>query len=132
LGTGEEGGEEQGIGSAGGRQQPIGLAKGADRLYVFVELAFLGQQSFHQAATVAVVFQAPQQQMAEGTDGGQGIAQLMHQQPQLFLLGFHASLQALLLQIKAQGFRQADGHPLKPLLQKRRPGGSSGFHLQRS
>ena len=55
-------------------------APAPDRVHVALQLPLLSEQPFDQGAVVAVPVQAAQQQLAEGAQGGERIAELMHQQ----------------------------------------------------
>ena len=55
----------------------LALAQLGESIHVAVELALLCQESLHEWAVLAVLVEAPQQQLAKGAQGGQGVAQLV-------------------------------------------------------
>ena len=132
VGPAEHGGQQQGLGRGARRDQHLATGQIADRIHIAVELAFLRQQTFHQGAVVAVLGEPLAQQMAEGAQGRQRIAQLMHQQAQLFILAVQAPLQPPLLQVEAERFGEAERHRLEALPQRLGPVAMAGFHLQGS
>ena len=70
--------------------------------------------------------------MAEGAQGGEGVAQLVQQQAQFCLLLLEGLLQLLLFQIKAERFGKTQGDGLEPLPEAVWPGHHAGFHLDRA
>ena len=70
--------------------------------------------------------------MAEGAQGGEGVAQLVQQQAQFCLLLLEGLLQLLLFQIKAERFGKTQGDGLESLSEAVWPGHYAGFHLDRA
>ena len=120
--TAEQGWQQQGLGIGRRSDQGIGAGQVTDRVHVALQLPLLGEQPLHQGAVVAVLLQAAQQQVAEGAQGGERIAELVHQQAQLLLLEREAMAQALPLPIQPQGLGQSQSHRLEPLAQRLGPG----------
>ena len=129
LGPAQHGRQQQGRGRGLGRRQPLGFAQPAEGVHVAVELALLGEQPFDQGFVLVVVVHALEQQLAEGAQRRQGIAQLVHQHIQLFTLALQLLAQALLFEIEAERLGEAARHRLQPLAERVRPGHHLGFHL---
>jgi hypothetical protein len=102
----------------------------ADGLHIAVELLFLIEQTLDQGAAIGVLVQAAQQEVPEGAQGREGVAQLMHQKPQMFFAGQQAGLESLPLDVDPQGLGEGKGHGLEALAQAFGPNSAQGFHLQ--
>ena len=90
---------------------------------------FFVEQPLDQGPVFAVLVQTAQQQVPEGAQGGEGVAQLMHQKPQMFFAGQQAGLESLPLAVDPQGLSEGQGHGLEALAQAFGPNGAQGFHL---
>ena len=97
--------------------------------HITLHLLFLLQQVLHQFTVAVAGLEPAQQQLAEGAQGGQGIAQLMHEHAQLVLLVLEGMVQPLALQIETEGLGEAQHCGLQPVVEIGGPGQGPGFHL---
>ena len=126
----EGGGQQQGLGLGAGGHQGGGPGQLVDGIDVAVELPLLGQQVFHQRPVEWIPFQPTQKQLAEGAQGGQRVAELVHEQLQLVVLLGQGAAEPLLLQVQAQGLGEAAGRGLQALGQGLGPGPHPAVHPQ--
>jgi hypothetical protein len=101
-----------------------------DGIHVAVELPLLRQQVFHQGTVERIPLQTAQQQLAEGAQGRERVAQLMHQQPELVVLLGQGAAEPLLFEVQAEGLGEAAGRGLEPVCQGLGPGPLAAVHPQ--
>jgi len=95
-----------------------------------MQLTLLSQKTVHQIAVFAAGTEAALQQLREGAQSRQRVAQLMDQQAQLLLLILQAGGQTPPLMVEQQRLGEAEGHGLQALTQRLRPVAARALHLQ--